>query len=388
MTPFLSGCWDYLDIESRAMVLGVAIDTASEEEVKQEGDVTHSGVVKVAKQDPVKITVQIGIPGRLPLGTGGEQGGAAETVWVLEAAGKTFDDAYENLQQQVSLRLFLGHLRVIVISEEVAKKGVRELNDFLRRSPELRRATWMVVSKGEAAKHMEAAPELERIPTLYLVTAIDEAINVGKFPEDFLGVFWSKISSLGQEGYLPYITLKDKGNIEISGMALFRDDRMVGTISGIEIGRYMAMMQINPGGYAGLHQMEDEKVTIMFKSDERKSKMKVDVKDGLPHVTVTVHVEGEIEEKINQQFDLKQDTITQFEEESAKKAVGAYEEIVKKTQLVQSDIFGIGEHIRARHPKYWSEHVKTKEKWQEMYKDVPFEIDVSYSVRRVGMKNK
>ena len=352
-----------------------------------EGDITHSQPVVVKQQDPVRITVQIAIPGRIPLGTGGAEGaGGEETVWIVDAAGETFDDAWENLQQQLSLRLSLGHLRVIVVSEEFAQKGVRELNDFLRRSHEVRRATWMVVSEGEAAKHMEAAPELERIPSLYLVTALDEAIKMGKFPEDFLGVFWSKVSSLGQEAYLPYIILKEKGNIEISGMAYFHTDRMVGKTSPIEIGRYMAMMQINPGGYAGLHQIGED-VTIMFKSDERKSKIKIEIKEGLPHVHVKVHVEGEIQEKINQQFILEKETIDQFEREAGEGAVTAFNDLVKKTQANQSDIFGFGEQIRAKHPRYWNENIKTKEKWEELYKDIQVEVEVTFSVRRIGMKN-
>jgi spore germination protein KC len=388
-TPVLSGCWDYIDIESRANVLGVAIDTASHEEVEQEGEITHSKDIKIKQQDPIRITVQIAIPGKIPLGTGGQQGeGGKGTVWVLDVAGRTFDDAWENLQQQLSLRLSLGHLRVIIVSEEVAKKGLRELNDFLRRNHEVRRAAWLVVSKENAAKHMEAAPSLERIPSLYLVTAIDEAIKLGKFPEDFLGVFWSKTSSLGQDPILPYITLKDKGNIEISGMALFRDDRMVGASKPLDIGRYMAMMQINPGGYSALVSIPEEEAAIMFQSDERKSKINVNIKNGLPHVQIKVHIEGELEEKINQQFDLTPKTIKKVEEMVQEGTIQSFIDFVKTTQNQQADIFGFGEYVRAKHPHFWKENIKTKEKWQEMYKDIPVDIEVTISIRRVGMKNK
>lgn len=389
-TAFLTGCWDYLDIESRANILGIAIDKATIEEVTKENPITHAEpTLTFEHMQPIRLTVQIAIPGRLPLGTGGEQGGGGkETVMVLEVVGKTFTDALEKLQQQLSLRIFLGHLRVIVVSEDVASNGIRDLNDFLRRSPELRRAAWMVVSKGEAAKHMEAAPELDRVPTLYLVTAIDESVKMGKFPQDFLGVFWTKISSLGQDAYLPYITMMEKGNIEISGLAFFKDSHMVGVTGPLEIGNYMAMMQINPGGYTVLVPIPDKQAAILFKSDQRKSKTIIKIKDGLPHVTIKVHIEGELREKLNQQYDITPEALTKLEQQMQEGAIERFEVLVKKTQEVQSDIFGFGEYVRAKHPQYWNEHVKTKDKWREIYKDIPVTVEITIDTRRVGMKNK
>ncbi|OLO36374.1 hypothetical protein BTR23_15630 [Alkalihalophilus pseudofirmus] len=387
--PFLTGCWDYVDIESRANVLGISIDKATLEEIKKEGEITHLNDLQIENVQPIRLSVQIAIPGRLPLGTGGEQGGGGkETVLVLSVAGQTLNDAWENLQQQLSLRIFLGHLRVIIVSEDVAKEGVRDLNDFLRRSPEVRRAAWMVISQGEAIKHMEAAPELERVPTLYLVTAIEEAVKLGKFPEDFLGVFWSKLSSLGQEAYLPYITIKDKGNIEISGLAYFKDDRMVGVTTPFQIGNYMAIMQINPGGYSALVPIPEKNATVIFKADERKSKIKINFKNDIPQVTIKVHIEGELREKTNQQFDLNSEALTKMEQEIEEKAKRSFIELIKKTQEQQSDIFGFGEHIRAKHPRYWKQQIKTKERWQEMYKELPVEVDLIIDMRRIGMKNK
>lgn len=75
----------------------------------------------------IRVAAQIGLPGRIPLGPGegGGQtdGGGQNTVWVIEVVGHSIDDALMNLQQQISGRLFFGHLRVIVVSEAVAKKG-------------------------------------------------------------------------------------------------------------------------------------------------------------------------------------------------------------------------------------------------------------------------
>ncbi|WP_231571157.1 Ger(x)C family spore germination protein [Gordoniibacillus kamchatkensis] len=161
--PLLSGCWDRQEIEQRAVVLGVGIDVASEQTVnKNEGEVSHlRGSFPEPETGNIRVTMQIAVPGRIPLGpgvsgSGGGGGGAGgqNTVWVVDGFGQTINDALNNMQQSVALPLFYGHLRVIVISEAVAKKGIQNLNDFLRRNPEIRRMTWMVVSRGKAAEVM------------------------------------------------------------------------------------------------------------------------------------------------------------------------------------------------------------------------------------------
>jgi len=64
-------------------------------------------------------------------------------------------------------------LRIIVLNENVAKKGTERLNDFLRRNPEIRRTASLVISKEPAEAYMKVTPELERIPSLYLADIVD-----------------------------------------------------------------------------------------------------------------------------------------------------------------------------------------------------------------------
>ncbi len=144
----------------------------------------------------------------------------------MDAVGFTIDDAVNALQQRVSPPLFFGHLRIIVVSEAVARLGMQNLNDYFRRNPEVRRLNWMFICKQEASDIMFASPQLERVPSLYLMTTMDQAVKMGRFPNDFLGVFWNASSSKGREGFLPYVELKKEQNIQISGMAYFRGEKI------------------------------------------------------------------------------------------------------------------------------------------------------------------
>ncbi|MDF2725946.1 MAG: spore gernimation protein GerC [Paenibacillus sp.] len=80
--------------------------------------------------------------------------------------------------------------------------------------------------------------------------------------------------------------------------------------------------------------------------------------------------------------------LKQIEWEDQQKATLLHEKLIKQTQEKGADIFGFGEYVRAKEPKFWNEHVKTKEGWQVMYKDVPIEVNLKVKIRRIGMKAK
>nr|WP_276357104.1 Ger(x)C family spore germination protein [Cohnella sp. YIM B05605] len=389
--PLLGGCWDRLELEERAVILGVAVDDA-ESGPAEEGDVTHMPDFEPAPEQPMyRLTVQIALPGRIPLGPGGGGGGGggtskpSETVWIVGVTGHTIDDAMMNLQQKLSAPLFLGHLRVIVVSEKIARRGFSNLNDYLRRNPEVRRMAWMMISAGKAEEVIRTHPPLERVPTMYVISTLDNAARTGKFPQTFAGMFWSNSSKKGQEGVLPYVRLKEEQTLEIAGLAMFRSDRMVASSSPLQIAAYMGIKHINPGGYRGIVQIGGDSLTIY--STHRSSKIRVRIRDGQPAFTVDIGIEANVEEKSNESVSLSNETILrELEKIGGQSTQELYQGLVEKTQQYGSDIFGFGEYVRAKKPGFWNAQVKTKEKWQRMYKEASIDVNLKIHIRRIGMK--
>jgi len=390
--PLLTGCWDRLEIEERAVVLGIGIDAVGPEAAREDRDISHR-TGEMPTRDMIHVTVQIALPGRIPLGPGegggGGGGGGKEqgTVWVLDVVGHSIDDALMNLDQKISGKLFFGHLRVIVISEEMARRGLSNLNDYLRRNSEVRRMAWMFVCKGKAKDLMMAVPKLERVPSLYLSSTLDGAVKIGKLPADYVGMYWSKSSKKGQEGILPYVSLMKDDAVEISGLAYFRGERMVGVTRPYEIVAYMGIKGINPGGYRGLMLLDGFEKTVTVYSTHRKSKIQVDVGGGRPHVKVTVFLELNMEEKLSKQFKVNNTEASKdIQNRVEKSLLKTYRDVISKTQSQGSDIFGFGEYFRAREPAFWNREIVTKERWQEVYRTLDIDMDVSTRMRRIGMK--
>jgi spore germination protein KC len=234
---------------------------------------------------------------------------------------------------------------------------------------------------------MKAAPQLERVPSLYLLAMMDHSIQMGKLPNDFLGIFWSADSSKGREPYLPYVDMKKKGNMEISGLAYFKGDKMVGTTKPLEIGLFMAVTGVKRGGYSAYGHLPDSSDTLMFRATSRKARTRVSMKNGRPHIMINMRVEGDIDEKSTELFKIKNHkTILQIQDELGKSSEEGIKELIKKLQKDGSDIFGFGEYIRAKQPRYWNQEIKDKKKWQEQFKDLTVEVKMDFRIRRVGMK--
>ena len=64
-----------MEIEERAVVLGISIDTAGKDAEIREDEISHlRGKYPAPKQEMIQLSVQIALPGRIPLGPG--EGGA------------------------------------------------------------------------------------------------------------------------------------------------------------------------------------------------------------------------------------------------------------------------------------------------------------------------
>ncbi|WP_281287205.1 Ger(x)C family spore germination protein [Paenibacillus hemerocallicola] len=390
MMLLLTGCWDRLEIEERAIILGVAIDKAPASEIEKPRNVTFVGEnVPETKAPALRITIQLAVPGRIPLGPsegGGGSKGGEKPVWVVSGVGYTIDDAFNILQQEVAHRLFWGHLRVIVISDEVAKLGLTNINEYLRRNPEVRRTNWIAVSEGEAAEFMRVVPQLERVPILYLLGTMNDAVQMGKMPNAFAGTYWSASSSKGSDPYLPYVRMVRSGSFEIAGLAFFKSDRMVGKTDPLEIGAYMGIKNMQAGGYAVLVQIPGTDTSVMYQVTHRKSRIDVAIRNGKPVFNVKIHNEGNLVEKSNELVQLSEEVIAKIERSLTENGPVSYRNLIRKTQQKGSDIFGFGEYVRAKEPAYWNREIRTKKKWEEMYKEIDVNLQVTSSIRRVGSK--
>lgn len=174
----------------------------------------------------------------------------------------------------------------------------------------------------------------------------------------------------------------------IKGLAYFSGGKMVSRTVPIEIGVFMAIQGIDPGGYSALFKTKNLGV-VMTKTNERFTRVRSHIKEGKPHVSYEIFLEGDLDEHYGsdkpvnssaQLHDIERD----FEEGIRKLLAG----LIQKTQKDHSDIFGMGEMIRSHYPAFWKQHIHEKSDWETMYSTVDVDIKLSLHLRRVGLKDE
>lgn len=362
LLTLLTGCWDQREIEERTSVVAIGIDSV-------EGDPML-----------IEVSVQVPIPLKIA-GSGGGAGGGGDPVKIFSATGRTPIEAFTNLQKQANQKLFYGHTRIIAIGEDLARVGVNSVMDTFRRDPQIRRLLWPLIVKGKASDLLRIKPEVEQIPTVYIMSMIENGVKTGQIPDMNLGKFYISLSSKSRQPYLNYVEAR-KDDIKWSGVAVFRRDKMVGTLNESEAWMMMRIREEKVGGPIVFSYQEDPEKLVSFDMNTIQTDERFSYEDGRVHAAFKVFVEGDL---IGKTF------ATDFSDLNEIKDLEGYAELFleKETKKMvyrlqkeyTADILGIGNKLKAYHPDIWS-----RIRWPEDFAEAVITVIYDVKLRRTGME--
>lgn len=148
----LTGCWDSVELNRRAIVSGVAIDRGPSEKEKY------------------RLSFQVIVSEEIS----GENTRSTSPVSLYTGSGRTMFEALANASRQTARFLSLAHVRVLVISEEFAREGIKDMLDVLERESDTRLTSLMFISRGQPASDlMSTMTVFSKIPANDLVEKLD-----------------------------------------------------------------------------------------------------------------------------------------------------------------------------------------------------------------------
>ncbi|MCA0755406.1 Ger(x)C family spore germination protein [Paenibacillus sp. N4] len=364
LIPVLTGCWDRREIEERTSAVAIGIDLAEN------------------NPEMLEISVQIPIPIRIAGSSGsGSSGSGKGSVTVESATGRTVKEATQNLQKKLNQKLFFGHTRIITISEAAARRGINKLLDPFRRDPEIRRLLWPLIIKGRAIDSLRVSPHLEQIPTVFIMTMIENGAKKGTVTQMNLGSLFISLTSPAKQPYLNYFQVK--GNeLKWSGLAVFKKDRMIGLLNDKDAWALLRISENKNGSDITYVHEEDpsQLVTITTQFIGRDEKITFNGQ----RVSVKIYIEMEsnlIEKTFGADlFQTKQ--IDAMEKEAEAHLAKITNRVVQKLQKdLNSDIIGIGDRLRAYHPSIWK-----KVDWERAFPQADIEVIFDVKIRNTGME--
>ncbi|GEB33523.1 MULTISPECIES: Ger(x)C family spore germination protein [Brevibacillus] len=367
----LTGCWDRRELEERTSVLAIAIDMAE------------------GQKDLYRLTVQIPIPIKIAGSSGQGGGGNADAVKIMSVTGRTILDANNNLQLRLNQKLFLGHTRVLAVSEEVAKKGISDIMDSFRREPQIRRLMWPIVVKGEAATLLKIKPQLAQIPVVFLMDLIENGVKMGAIPDQTLGDYFNQTSNKSMQPFLNYVQASAT-EVRWRGVAVFREHKMVGTLNDVQSWSLLQLRNEDRGGDVVIPLPNTDNGYVTFRPHFVKTRLELTEKSKGGNknneafaAMFYCELQGDIVEvtantKVSPEKFI-QDMQRLIKKEMEERAKKLFYQLQKEDN---SDILKLGLALRAHHYRdYWEKH-----DWHKDFKNFPIGVDYTIKVRRLGME--
>jgi spore germination protein KC len=365
---FQTGCWNAREINELAFVMSLALDKAEE---------GYHVTAQIAKPDVYSKSAT---------------GGAGITqkekpFWVFSGNGKTIFEAIRNMAEISPRRIFWSHIKVIIISDEVARSNVLDIFDFFSRNPELRLRTWVAITQGNAGKILEIVPMIEKDPSQNIEQIINKTSLSGKaysimlkdFLEDYLDPYTDPVASR-----IVVTTVNSRPTIKLEGAAVFKTDRFVDWLDADET---RGLLWIKNKASESIKVVDcpydGQPVTIEIKKG--KTKIKSQIIDGVPSFTISATAVGKLTEKACRTDFNNKETIKALEAALASAIHDDIELAVIAAQKYDADFLNFSRTLQSDHKKDWNQ---ISSNWDKLFKTAKVDIQVKVDIPEISLLAK
>lgn len=377
---FLSGCWDKVEIDKQAFVLGIAIDKfEKEEKVQQKADLEmeSNGARETEESARNRYSVTFTYPNTGLIAGKGE----GDPNFIFTSVGENLNDVRKLLTSRIDSNLYFGHTKLIVIGEEAAKDTMmlREIFDAIERSPSLGRKIDLMITRGKAKEILSCSPPPTPAVALFIRDLMMQQSRTARIPDADLGYILRSMHE-SNTAIAPRIICSED-DVKVAGCAVLKDFKMLGWLGELETRNLMILM----------NKVRNIQITVKVDGVEtgcelRQSlgKMKVFERDGEIVVSFAIEMEGEVEQHM---FEIRQGAyidkfIKNVETQVAQELKAQIESTFIKIQKEYgADLVQAGEYLRKFQPDIWE---KVKDNWDEIFPNAEVEITVKAAIRRVG----
>lgn len=382
-----SSSYTSFSIDNLAFVIAIGIDT---------GD----------NDSNLKVSFQIAKPSSASEGASTQD----ETSIINTVETSSIYTAINLMNSYIGKELNLSHCKLVVFSEEVATKGISNEIYTLINDVQIRPSTNIIVSKTDAKYYIEASkPSLETLPTKYYEIFPNSSKYTGYTSNATIGDFFNGLTCntcqpfaiLGGTIDSNIDNLKDysssdplnagnaksnetsiagKRGAENIGLAVFKNDKLVGELTAMETVCFSLMRNHVDGFLITIPDpREDESYIDLYLFPAKDTKGNVDIINGTPYITVNCKFNGRI---YSMKKDAKYLNNTVLDEIS--KTASKYIELqisnylYKTSKDLKADINGFAKHVLR---KFSTLEEFERYNWLENYENSFFTVNSDVCVK-------
>lgn len=362
----ITGCVEQKQLEKLGIITTAGYDLVGEDKIK--------GIVVVQKFDPM----------------------AQSATKVISAIAKTSKGLRQAENLKSNQKLVSGQLRSVVYSRELAKKGIIQLVDTLNRDAAIGNMVYLTISDQSAEEIMKVEQSKTNINLgTYIYNLIKQNVEGEQIISPTLQEFNHNYYDIGKDPVLPILEMQG-GDVVISGVGLFREDRLVDEIKQAKLFFLKILVDKYKAGTLEMGFNKKELEDLILKNvvpnpfyhkiyltiDNIRSKSKIKLID---KKTLRFKVEIKLDSRLlemTEPLDLtKPDTVKLLEGKMNKTMEKEVEELLYHLRDLDIDPIGIGNEYEVHNR---GKQI-SKEKWRELYKKAEFEVHVKNRIEKTGV---
>ena len=366
----LTGCWDRTELKQLGIVMGIAVDKD-----------TDSGEFIISTQmlRPTALSTQ--------------SPSTEKPVEKVVTTGKTIFETIRKANLEFDRKGFFAHIKVILISEDLAREGLLPVLDFFQRGKEIRGYVFVCIVKNAAASAILESDTggIEPIPAVRLKDMMEDTKFELKATKINLLNFYKESIGSGIEPVVGVIEFEkdkfSKKHVKMSGGAVFNKDKLVGYLNEHQtIGYRWCKGEVESGAVSipsPLNENRYESVEVK----KANTTIKPTVKGN--DISFTINVEGEgIITELEVMTSLEDNTrklehMKKTQEKLNKQIEKDIKLTIEKAQKeFHSDILGFGRALNKEEPKVWNQ---VKNDWNERFSEVPYTVNVHFKINSTGL---
>lgn len=357
--------------------------------------------IDVGDQNNLKVTFQF----TRPNSSGENASGELAPTTTISVESSSIDAAIHLMNTYISKKINLAHCKAIIFSEEFAQKGIkRELNALMNKV-EVRPDASLIISKCTAKEYISSVkPDLENLVAKYYeispnssdYTAYTSNIMIGKFynklncttchPIAILGGISSTLShstssnsQKDEQAKAGESPLEVNNKAENIGLAVFKEDKLVGELNGIQTLCYSIVTNTLNNATISFSINEDENNTIdLYLYKFKPNKIDVKIVNGSPYISISIGLKAKILSGDTYSSELTEEGLERVSTATnlyLKKQILAY--LYKTTKDFKSDVSGFGKYAT---PLFLTMQEWEDYNWLENYVDSFFEVSVDTQI--------
>lgn len=350
----LTGCWDQRLLVNRTLVNGVSFD------------LTEDGKIAAAVR---ALNIQ-------------SKGGGLFEIQdeLVEAKRPTPVGLGLDLDSKIPGELDASKAHVVIIGEDLAKKGIHPFIEFFYRNRESYMSSKIVIGKGTGKEILSV--EKEKSPIAFAILQLLEGAESDTvIPEKTTFTVWNNILDPGKDMVLPYLERVKPDKVQVAGVALFNGDKYTGkTLPKEKSSLLLSLMdQLDKNNRMALILgSESNGRSISFATRDLSRNLEVQVEKDA-NITCKINLKMDIEVLIYPQDFKNEINIKKLNQDLSDELTQKAKEITNTLVKANCDAFGIGRRISSLHPELWK-----KINWDQEYKNVQIEPVVKVNIIKTG----